>query len=60
MVATINALSGNYVMWGRDQPLIVRFMDPKKPRIGESRGHVAFGGPKVWSPLSRATRWACT
>ncbi|KAK1323358.1 Flowering time control protein FCA [Acorus calamus] len=30
---------------GCEQPLIVRFADPKRPRPGESRGGPAFGGP---------------
>ncbi|KAK3029635.1 hypothetical protein RJ639_037952 [Escallonia herrerae] len=30
---------------GCDQPLTVRFADPKRPRPGESRGGPAFGGP---------------
>ena len=46
VVAAINAPNGNYVMRGCDKPLIVCFTDLKKPRIGESRGHVTFGGPK--------------
>ncbi|GAB2254473.1 hypothetical protein Droror1_Dr00022282 [Drosera rotundifolia] len=36
-VAAINGLHGTYVMKGCDQPLIVRFADPKKPRIRELR-----------------------
>ncbi|KAK1315900.1 Flowering time control protein FCA [Acorus calamus] len=44
-VAAINALNGIYVMHGCEQPLIVRFADPKRPRPGESRGGPAFGGP---------------
>lgn len=35
--AAIQALHGKFVMRGCDQPLIVRFADPKKPRIGDSR-----------------------
>ncbi|XP_020530557.1 flowering time control protein FCA isoform X2 [Amborella trichopoda] len=44
-IAAINALNGNYVMRGCDQPLTVRFADPKRPRTGDSRGGPAFGGP---------------
>ncbi|CAK9152875.1 unnamed protein product [Ilex paraguariensis] len=44
-VAAINALHGTFMMEGCDQPLIVRFADPKKPRAGESRGHSKFGAP---------------
>lgn len=36
-VAAINALNGTYVMRGCDQPLIVRFAEPKRPKTGESR-----------------------
>ncbi|XP_051141681.1 flowering time control protein FCA-like isoform X2 [Andrographis paniculata] len=36
-LAAIQALHGTYVMRGCDQPLIVRFADPKKPRVGDSR-----------------------
>ncbi|CAA7409830.1 unnamed protein product [Spirodela intermedia] len=43
--AAIDALNGKYTMRGCDQPLTVRFADPKKPRPGESRGGPAFGGP---------------
>ncbi|KAG2309725.1 hypothetical protein Bca52824_029473 [Brassica carinata] len=31
----IKALNGLFTMRGSDQPLIVRFADPKKPRLGE-------------------------
>ncbi|KAI8011590.1 Flowering time control protein FCA [Camellia lanceoleosa] len=44
-MAAINGLSGIYTMKGCDQPLTVRFADPKRPRAGESRGGPAFGGP---------------
>ncbi|KAM7488035.1 hypothetical protein LguiB_025519 [Lonicera macranthoides] len=44
-LAAINALNGIYIMRGCDQPLSVRFADPKRPRPGESRGGPAFGGP---------------
>ncbi|RVW71591.1 Flowering time control protein FCA [Vitis vinifera] len=44
-MAAINALNGIYTMRGCDQPLTVRFADPKRPRPGESRGAPAFGGP---------------
>ncbi|KAK9084393.1 hypothetical protein Scep_030864 [Stephania cephalantha] len=35
--AAINALNGIYVMRGCEQPLTVRFADPKRPRGAESR-----------------------
>ncbi|KAL6500239.1 hypothetical protein OROHE_025605 [Orobanche hederae] len=42
-VAAIQALNGTYVMRGCDQPLIVQFAVPKKPRVGDPRtsnGHM--------------------
>ncbi|CDP17052.1 unnamed protein product [Coffea canephora] len=36
-VAAINGLHGSYIMRGCNQPLIVRFADPKKPRLGGPR-----------------------
>ncbi|XP_024030728.1 flowering time control protein FCA [Morus notabilis] len=44
-LAAINALNGCYTMRGCDQPLTVRFADPKRPKPGDSRGGPAFGGP---------------
>ncbi|XP_073142536.1 flowering time control protein FCA-like [Henckelia pumila] len=32
-IAAIEGLHGSYVMRGCDQPLVVRFADPKKPRV---------------------------
>ncbi|KAL5205867.1 hypothetical protein ABZP36_034076 [Zizania latifolia] len=52
-LAAMNALSGNYVMRGCEQPLVIRFADPKRPRHGESRGGPTFGGPG-FSPRSDA------
>ncbi|OVA13587.1 RNA recognition motif domain [Macleaya cordata] len=52
--AAINALNGTYLMRGCDQPLTVRFADPKRPRVGESRGAPAFGGPG-FGPRSQVT-----
>ncbi|KAL3679106.1 hypothetical protein R1sor_022062 [Riccia sorocarpa] len=44
--AAINALNGVYVMPGCDQPLAVRFADPKRPKGGDTRvGGPGFGGP---------------
>ncbi|XP_004508132.1 flowering time control protein FCA [Cicer arietinum] len=55
-MAAINALNGIYTMRGCDQPLIVRFADPKRPRQGDSRGP-AFGapgfGPRLDAPGTR-------
>ncbi|CAA0834270.1 Unknown protein [Striga hermonthica] len=43
--AAINALNGTFTMRGCDQPLTVRFADPKRPRPGDSRSGPSFGGP---------------
>ncbi|CAL1397468.1 unnamed protein product [Linum trigynum] len=48
-MAAINALNGIYTMRGCNQPLTVRFADPKRPKPGESsfpRG----GGPAFEAP----------
>ncbi|KAJ8501314.1 hypothetical protein OPV22_011866 [Ensete ventricosum] len=52
-LAALKALNGVYVMTGCDQPLVVRFADPKRPRPSEPRVGPAFGGPGV-SPRSEA------
>ncbi|XP_021970530.1 uncharacterized protein LOC110865511 isoform X2 [Helianthus annuus] len=46
-MAAINAFNGIYTMRGCEQPLIVQFDDPKRPRPrpGEPRGSPALGGP---------------
>ncbi|XP_020538435.1 flowering time control protein FCA isoform X1 [Jatropha curcas] len=43
-VAAMKALNGTFTMKGCDQPLTVRFADPKKRRTGEFRGNYGFGG----------------
>ncbi|KAL7104775.1 hypothetical protein ACP275_07G003500 [Erythranthe tilingii] len=43
--AAINALNGTYTMGGCDQPLSVRFADPKRPKPGDSRDGLSFSGP---------------
>ncbi|XP_035834961.1 flowering time control protein FCA isoform X2 [Helianthus annuus] len=50
IMAAINALNGIYTMRGCEQPLIVQFADPKRPRPGEPRGSPAVGGPGFLSP----------
>ncbi|KAL2459741.1 abscisic acid binding [Forsythia ovata] len=50
--AAINSLNGIYTMRGSDQPLTVRFADPKRPRPGESRGGPGFG-PRFPAPGTR-------
>jgi len=52
-VAAMNALNGTYIMRGCEQPLVIRFADPKRPRPGESRSGPSFGGPG-FSPRSDA------
>ncbi|KAG6525928.1 hypothetical protein ZIOFF_015901 [Zingiber officinale] len=52
--AALNALNGTFVMRGCDQPLVVRFADPKRPRSADQRNGPAFGGPGL-SPRSDAT-----
>ncbi|KAL9360289.1 hypothetical protein Peur_048412 [Populus x canadensis] len=51
-LAAIKGLNGTLTMRGCDQPLIVRFADPKKPKTGELRGSFAFGGPN-FGPCSQ-------
>lgn len=51
-VAAMSALNGTYTMRGSDQPLIVRFAVPKKPRNGEPRGNFGYNGVKQISPSS--------
>lgn len=41
----INGLNGTYVMRGCNQPLAVRFAEPKRSKIGDTRSGPAFGGP---------------
>ncbi|VFQ61013.1 unnamed protein product [Cuscuta campestris] len=52
-LAAIDGLNGKFTMRGCDQPLIVRFADPKKPRFGESRDPSFVGpgyGPRFQAP----------
>ncbi|CAA0831990.1 Unknown protein [Striga hermonthica] len=51
-LAAIQALNGIYVMKGCDQPLIVRFADPKKPRLGGPRPHPYTNDPPNGHMLS--------
>ncbi|KAL3617202.1 hypothetical protein CASFOL_038949 [Castilleja foliolosa] len=54
----INALNGT-CMRGCDLPLTVRFADPKRPRPGDTRGGLSFGGPasgpRFPAPMIRPT-----
>ncbi|XP_038992246.1 flowering time control protein FCA-like isoform X1 [Hibiscus syriacus] len=57
-LAAIDALNGIYTMRGCDQPLTVRFADPKRPRQGSGDprgGAAAFGGPGL-GPRFQAPR----
>ncbi|CAN1833682.1 Flowering time control protein FCA [Linum perenne] len=47
-LAAINALNGAYTMRGCNQPLTVRFADPKKPKPGDS----SFSLPRRGDPTS--------
>ncbi|ESQ39377.1 hypothetical protein EUTSA_v10001438mg [Eutrema salsugineum] len=56
-LAAIKGLNGLFTMRGSDQPLTVRFADPKKPRLGEPRSN--FNAPPAmqqfdpnWHPQS--------
>ncbi|KAM0872186.1 hypothetical protein ACQ4PT_038882 [Festuca glaucescens] len=58
-LSAMNSLSGTYIMRGCEQPLIVRFADPKRPRPGESRPTSNIGAPRgrhmppdAWHPSS--------
>uniref|UniRef100_A0A2P2LNE0 Flowering time control protein FCA n=1 Tax=Rhizophora mucronata TaxID=61149 RepID=A0A2P2LNE0_RHIMU len=42
-LAAIKGLNGNFTMRGCDQPLVVRFADPKKPRAGDFRAPTNCG-----------------
>ncbi|KFK36122.1 rna binding abscisic acid binding protein [Arabis alpina] len=44
-MAAINGLNGTYIMRGCNQPFIVRFADPKRPKPGESRDVAPPAGP---------------
>eukprot|EP00249_Psilotum_nudum_P023212 c28788_g1_i1 orf=410-2890(-) len=47
-VAAISALNSVYKMLGCDQPITVRFADPKRPRSGDTRvGGPGFGVPHL-------------
>ncbi|XP_057483667.1 receptor-like kinase LIP2 isoform X3 [Actinidia eriantha] len=48
-VAAMNVLNGNFIMRGCDQPLIVHFADPKKPRMRDPRNNCKFGGSSIGS-----------
>ncbi|KAL3626620.1 hypothetical protein CASFOL_030169 [Castilleja foliolosa] len=54
--AAINALNGTYTMRGCDQPLNVRFADPRRPRPGDARGSPSYGvpafGPRFPTPTA--------
>lgn len=55
-LAAIKGLDRTFTMRGCDQPLIVRFAEPKKPRMGELRGNYlpanASYGPSSQEPAA--------
>ncbi|KAK8661846.1 hypothetical protein V6N13_091437 [Hibiscus sabdariffa] len=57
-LAAIDALNGIYTMRGCDQPLTVRFADPKRPRqgAGDPRGGAAASGGPGFGPRYQAPR----
>ncbi|CAN8231841.1 unnamed protein product [Cochlearia groenlandica] len=66
-MAAINSLNGTYTMKGCNQPLIVRFADPKRPKPGEPRDvtppvglgsgpHCQASGPRPTSNLGDPSR----
>ncbi|OMO82161.1 hypothetical protein COLO4_23202 [Corchorus olitorius] len=48
-VGAIKGLNGIFTMKGCDQPLIVRFANPKRPRNGEPRGSYGFNSMNLGS-----------
>ncbi|OIW21408.1 hypothetical protein TanjilG_02753 [Lupinus angustifolius] len=58
-LSVINALNGIYTIRGCDQPLIVQFVDPKRPHQKDSRflpnTSVPMGDrmppPNAWCPM---------
>ncbi|CAM8993115.1 unnamed protein product [Rhodiola kirilowii] len=57
-MAAINALNGRYTMRGCDQPLMVKFAEPKRQRFGEPRNPASGGpglGPRFQAPGIRPT-----
>lgn len=56
-LAAKEALNGKFIMAGCDEPLVVRFADPKKPRFGDPRNNSKFGdsvvGPRFEEPVVR-------
>ncbi|PON44999.1 Flowering time control protein FCA [Trema orientale] len=58
-LAAIRELNGSYTMRGCENSLVVRFADPKKPRMGESRSNNSCSGmafnPYFQEPAFRPT-----
>ncbi|KAI3800890.1 hypothetical protein L1987_28989 [Smallanthus sonchifolius] len=52
----INGLNGKYQMKGCDQPLVVRFADPKKPKIWENRSSPYFSDPVAQTSLPNSSQ----
>ncbi|KAL2560346.1 hypothetical protein AAZV13_20G018050 [Glycine max] len=49
-LATIKRLNKTFMMRGCDHPLIVHFVDPKKPKTGESRMKDLISYQRDWIP----------
>ncbi|KAH9312718.1 hypothetical protein KI387_027753, partial [Taxus chinensis] len=55
MAATaISKLHGAFTMKGCNQPLTVRFAEPKRPKVGDARNGPMFGGPGFGAESQRA------
>ncbi|XP_076885237.1 flowering time control protein FCA-like [Bidens hawaiensis] len=52
----INALNGKYVMKGCEQPLVVRFAEPKRPKFGDNRFPPFFNDPVAQSSLPNSSQ----
>ncbi|GLJ08157.1 hypothetical protein SUGI_0082410 [Cryptomeria japonica] len=51
--AAINKLHGSFTMKGCNQPLTVRFAEPKRPKVGDARNGPMFGGPGFGAEAQR-------
>ncbi|XP_076905465.1 flowering time control protein FCA-like [Bidens hawaiensis] len=52
----INGLNGKYVMKGCEQPLVVRFAEPKKPKFWDNRYPPFFNDPVAQSSLLNSSQ----
>uniref|UniRef100_A0A0C9QUD8 TSA: Wollemia nobilis Ref_Wollemi_Transcript_9002_3022 transcribed RNA sequence n=2 Tax=Wollemia nobilis TaxID=56998 RepID=A0A0C9QUD8_9CONI len=51
--AAISKLNGVHIMKGCNQPLTVRFAEPKKPKVGDARNGPMFGGPGFGAEMQK-------